>query len=433
MTVSQSSIAQASRKTRLLWALIALACVVTYVASIPVALTRLSSLCMVSICPTDQLTPGEYSMLALESISLSTYALYNLVGTGVFSVFFIVVGLLIALRLPGERMALYTSTTLLVFGVFATEQVDGLGWLSFPLEMWVDVGSSAAWVLFAVLLFVFPDGHFYPGWTRWLAVAWVLTQVPYFVGQFFPAAVIFNVGNWPSWAQLPVYTFLFGAGVASQITRYRHSSVLQRQQTKWVMLGLALAAAGVIVLSELPTVLSIAWFEMGSPGKMVLDALVTFCLLPLPVSLAAAILRRRLWDVDRYINRALVYGILTAIIGLAYMILVIVFQKMLAVLVGGEGSTLSTALTTLLVVALFFPLRRRLQSWIDRRFYRRRYDAEQAVNALGAALRTEVDPNALSEQVLKAVDRAMLPDSLSLWLRPQAVPVRGESQPYQSG
>jgi len=275
-----------------------------------------------------------------------------------------------------------------------------------------------------VLIFsLFPSGQFVPRWTRW---ACVVVLAALFPSTFFPNAPLTQ----DILARLLGYSLLLSEIailVVAQLYRYRRvSSPMQRQQTKWVVFGLA-ASSGVTVGSTILSLLFPALSDPGSPSgapyQLSLVILGDVTLLFSPLSFGFAMLRSRLWDIDVLINRALVYGSLTIILALVYVVGVIGTQTIVGRLIhAGEQqqSSISFAVITLIIVALFMPLRRRLQAVIDRRFYRRKYDAERTLAAFGQTLRSEVDLEQLGERLLAVVEETMQPAHASLWLRPPA-------------
>jgi hypothetical protein len=191
----------------------------------------------------------------------------------------------------------------------------------------------------------------------------------------------------------------FLAALVSLAQRWRRARGNEREQLKWVAFaaGLALVANIVLQIFQLP--------GLGLVGVVLV-----------PVGAAVAILRYRLYDIDRIISRTLGYGLLTALLGLVYVAGVFVFGRLLNP--GGKPSELAVAASTLAVAALFQPARRRVQAAVDRRFNRARYDAARTVAAFSARLRDQIDLDTLSTELLAVVDQTMEPTQVSFWLRP---------------
>jgi hypothetical protein len=223
---------------------------------------------------------------------------------------------------------------------------------------------------------------------------------------------------------LPIMLWLFlwmGLGAYAQIFRYRYiSTPTERQQTKYVVWGLVIAFATAFLAflvnylgrSFIPSPLVSMQLKLLS---LTITLLVALPLLPLSVALS--ILRYRLWDIDLLIRRTLVYGVLTAILVLLYFGLVVVLEGVLRSLVGSSGQ-IATVISTLVIAALFNPLRRRIQDFIDRRFYRQKYDAELALAEFVAAARNETNLNQLSTYLTATVQKTLQPEQVSLWIRP---------------
>ena len=368
---------------------------------------------------------------------LVTLAIYRpltlavLVEGALYAFFFVLgfatVGLVLALRRPGNPIGwLYGAA--------------GLAWAyTIPLGPWVDqllrehrplpflaqlqvAVSEFGWApaiglgitLPALLL---PNGHLRS--RRWRLV--VITSVTGFVlatvgGALAPgpieevgidnplglagpagdvASVLTIVGVLLHWWSLP-------PAAVCVILRFRSSRGVERQQMRWVAAGVAGAVAGLLV--SLPSGLGIA---PDFVSHIVYPAL----LLP-PVAIGVAVLRYRLYDLDRVISRTLTYGLLTLLLGLGYAGVVLGLGRLLP-----EGSSLVVAAATLAAVAAFSPLRRRVQALVDRRFNRRRYDAARTVEGFAARLRDQVDLDALHGELLAVVDQTMQPTRASLWLR----------------
>jgi hypothetical protein len=186
------------------------------------------------------------------------------------------------------------------------------------------------------------------------------------------------------------------------VLRFRGSHGVERQQLRWVAAG---AAVAILVLLPLPG-------QVLLPGFM-----TTLAVLCVPVSVAVAVLRYRLWDLDRLVSRTVTYLLLTGLLVLPYLVILPAATR----LAQGAGN-LAVATATLAAAALFQPLRRWLQDLVDRRFNRRRYDAARTVEAFAARLREQVDLDALSAELLAVVEQTVAPTKASLWLRPPANP-----------
>src|SRR5215218_513772 len=200
---------------------------------------------------------------------------------------------------------------------------------------------------------------------------------------------------------LTVAGLVVGAG--SLVARFRRARGVERQQLRWLALAAALTGAGAAVVG--------VGMAMGATAVPLFAAGV--CLALLPLATGAAILRYRLYDLDRIVSRTVAYGLLTVLLGLGYAAVVLGLGRLLP-----EGSSLVVAAATLAVAAVFQPLRRRIQQAVDRRFNRRRHDAGRIIEAFGARLRDQVDLDTLTAEVLAVVDQTMQPTQTSLWLRP---------------
>jgi len=226
-----------------------------------------------------------------------------------------------------------------------------------------------------------------------------------------------NILSWPFPLIVIELVLAYGSPIAIQVYRYRRvSSPAQRQQTKWVIFGLVSALLLLFV-----SFFSGALFPPDSLYQLTSDPFSSLAFLLLPLSVSIAILRSRLWDIDFIIQRTIVYGTLTATLVVIYAGLVIGLQTLVRLFIGQiSQSPVVIVASTLAIAALFRPLRHRLQALIDRRFYRRKYDAAKVVAAFSATLRQEVDLDTLREQLVAVVQETMQPSHVSLWLRPPA-------------
>jgi hypothetical protein len=205
---------------------------------------------------------------------------------------------------------------------------------------------------------------------------------------------------------------LVGSGLAilaaawSLVVRFRRARGVERQQLRWIALAAVLTLAAVFVLAGL--------LAAGTRDPVVLGWVTAVCIALLPLATGAAILRYRLYDLDRIISRTLAYGLLTVLLGLGYAGVVLGLGQLL-----GRDSSLVVAAATLAVAAVFQPARRRIQALVDRRFNRRRYDAARTIAAFSGRLREQIDLDTLTAELLAVVDQTMQPTQASLWLRPQ--------------
>lgn len=348
----------------------------------------------------------------------------------IFVLAHLVLAVVIIWRRPDEWIALFVCFALVTNGAMIPLSLMYPPGSTSPLaQVLVHGVTFIALASGVILLYLFPNGQFVPPWTRLLAFIWAILV---FTAVFWPTST-FSLSTWPVWLQLLMLLVWPGVGLFAQIYRYIHvSRSIQRQQTKWAMLGLTAAALGplayflpFVILPSLngPLIPNILYQRVGASFftfsfLLRLSGLtaLTLVLLLFPLTLAIAVLRYHLWEIDILINRALVYGLLTGTLGLVYFVSVALLQGLLRVFTG-QGSQLAIIFSTLAIAALFNPLRRRIQTLIDRRFYRHKYDAAQVLAAFSAAIRDEVDLNRLTEQLRLVVEETMQPEHVSLWLR----------------
>ncbi len=401
---------------RAVWAVVSVLALGLFVASLPLAYAQYHTACVAGYeCPWWRLSPEEANALQEAGLSTGFYAAYRLANDVVFAVGFCLVGAAIVWRKPSGRMPLFASLALVTFGT-ATTPVQVLAEISpvwgLPATLVIFLGTT----LFLVFFCLFPDGRFVPHWSLALAAVWVVYQGARY---FFPGSP-FDPQSWSRLLDVLSMLALFGGLAFAQVYRYvRVSRPIERQQTKWVVFGLA-AAILVFAGLALPVGLFPTLAEPGTPGLlyslggMTLANLGFLCL---PVSIGVAVLRYRLFDIDPLINRTLVYGLLTACLAALYGTSVVVLQGLFRAFTGQE-TDLAIVASTLAIAVLFQPLRRRIQNFTDRRFYRRKYDAAMTLDAFGARLREEVDLDRLSADLLAVTKEALEPAHVSLWLRP---------------
>jgi hypothetical protein len=285
---------------------------------------------------------------------------------------------------------------------------------------WVWVPAVGLNVFLGLL---FPDGRL-PSrrwrWFFWLSVFLIFVGTisqAFAPGSVLGASGIYNplgVEGLPNYWMLTlalVFTLIFVATVSLFIRRLRARGV-ERQQLKWFTYSVTLGTSGSIFTYIIsPAIGAPLWLEWV--GYLVLLA----GFISVPISMGIAILRYRLYEIDLIINKTLVYGALTATLALVYFVDIVVFQEVFRALTG-QTSQVAIVASTLMIAALFNPLRRRLQAFIDRRFYRRKYDAARILGAFGSRLRDETDLETISQDLVGVVNETMQPAHVSLWLRP---------------
>jgi hypothetical protein len=359
---------------------------------------------------------------------------------GVIFLIFPLVGALIASRRPRNAIGWILLAEGLLWMFLGMTDYYGLYGVARPGSVPFPVGVAAVnnfmWVpavglLGTYVFLLFPDGRL-PS-RRWRPLAWlsgtVIVLVSILVGL--TPGGLQNLGGirnpyalegYPwletvAYIVLPLLPLCMLASVISLVMRYRRSRGEERQQIKWI----AFAASFVGLLYLIAMVCAFifpsgAWFQAGSPLWLDLlgyAALSSFTLVP--IAIGFAVLRYRLYEID-IINRTLVYGSLTISLALVYVGLVVSLQYVFRALAGGDSQLVIVA-STLAIAALFNPLRRRNQSFIDRRFYRRKYDARKTLEEFSARLREETDLDSLSEDLVGVVRETVRPARVSLWLR----------------
>ena len=401
---------------RAAWATITIVAVALCIADIPPGYAEQLTVCTQSLCQNQQATPSMVRALHSAGLSLQFYALYLQILASTTVSIALAIALIIAWRKSRDWMGLLVSLALIIFGTVPFTDYQQLAATYHPILLFP--GALLQILLNALPLLVgylFPNGRFVPRWTGWFALLVILFMG---IGTVFPAS-LFNTTTWPGLPGIALQVVLIGTILFAQIYRYlRVSTPSERQQTKWVVFGIAVLIIYFIVLNIIGT-LSPALTQANGLGILFAEASYFLAIIIIPLSLAFSILRYRLWDIDLLIKRTLVYSILTGILALIYLGCVILLQNLVNRLTGQAGqSPIIIVASTLLIAALFQSLRRRIQRVIDRRFYRRKYDAARTLAAFSATLRNEVDLNQLREHLLAAVQETMQPAHVSLWLRP---------------
>jgi signal transduction histidine kinase len=378
------------------WVAVVLLVVGLFVAAVP---ARYDQIVTLSNLPEDIDSTILRTNLAEAGLSIRFYATYHLVIEICFAAVCLTLAAVIFRRRSDERMALFVALLLVLLGTTFWGTTAALS-LYHPAGSWVSESLDAVGKMSLFLFFyLFPDGRFVPRWTRYLALAMIAGVIS---GIFFPGTPL-AVSNWP----VPLLLlFMLGwllTGVFAQIYRYRRvSGPVQRQQTKWVFFGFTVALVsflGVIFFGEV--LFSLA--EPGTRGELVGMTVMTLSMLLIPLSIGAAILRHRLFDIDLVINRTLVYGALTACIVGIYVLVV----GYLGSLLRTDGNLAISLVATGVVAVIFAPLRERLQRGVNRLMYGERDDPYAAVSRLGERLEAALAPEEVLPRIVETVREAL--------------------------
>jgi hypothetical protein len=361
---------------------------------------------------------------------------YWLLNT-VIAVSFSPVGAVIAPRLPPQNPIGWLFCTIGLIGAvrlfvaeyaIATLLAEPGGSLLSKLPggealAWV---SSWVWVVhfgpFLFLALLFPDGRL-PS-PRWRVFAWLVVVVVVVgtvaVALWPETAARFDPVNHPLGIEVaapvinPMETILYVLALVattSLLVRLRRSKGVKRQQVKWFAYAVVMLATSTTLANVVSETMDVDWLDAIS------SVLVIASVVGLPVAMSIAILRYRLYDIDFLINRTLVYGSLTVVLAGVYVGSVVLLQELFRALTGSK-SQLAIVASTLAIAALFNPLRRRIQGFIDRSFYRRKYDSRKTLEAFSTKLREETDLDTLSDDLVRVVKETIQPEHVSLWLRP---------------
>ena len=360
--------------------------------------------------------------LAAYGVPVSMYAGYLTALHIIVAACFVAVGGAIAALTRAAPRARFVAATLITFGLalpgttFAVITGRPISEISFnPLQ-------GLGWFFLLLFAYLFPTGRFVPTWMRYLVPVWAAW-----------VAVFFAAGN-TAFARQPaliglsflVWVAWFATGAYAQYHRYwRVSGLAERYQTKWAALGFLAAIIGALIATA-PHIAALSLRRLDLLDvryQVIATTVMSLCGLLIPVTIGAAVLRRRLFEIDVIINRALIYGALSAILGGVYSLCVIALVGAGGAITGhfsvsAANEPLVFTVATLIVAALARPLRRRVQRAINRRFYRRRYDLQRILETFGAELNHQVELEQIRDRLLQTIYRTVQPSHISLWLAP---------------
>ena len=323
------------------------------------------------------------------------------------SMAFLVVAAIIFWRKSQEWIGLFVSFVLVAFGCSGitssfTEALHIVHPDWWVVGLLVNILTVIQYAALGMFFCIFPTGRFVPRWSWLLVSLWIIQD--FFFSA--PPNSPFFIGNWPPLLAITELLVVWGGSLTVQVYRYRRvSDARQRQQAKWLIFG-GISAVLLLIISSILGSYAPGLSAPDSPYHLAGTTIYVVLFLFIPLAIGVAILRYQLWDIDRIINRTLIYGTLTVILALVYFGLIISLQSLARLMAGtlSEQPFVIVA-STLVIAALFQPLRRRIQTVIDRRFYRRKYDAARTLEAFSATLRNEVDLATLNEHLIAVVVR----------------------------
>lgn len=388
---------------RILWIIIFLLCFVMLLVLVPI-IFRLTE--------RDWQVLSSYAFVS-NFITYTTYVRYMLVIRYFALGIFLAAALVIFWRKSHDWIALLTSATLVLLPIaffFSFEYPAYLTPWGSLLENLGGLITAIAVVCLILFFNLFPDGKFaLPGMSVWilLSIAVILAMLILMYAET-PGDLFWGIF-------ITAFLFILFISVYAQVYRYRRlANPTQRQQIKWVLLAFFITAGGLlgmIFLSSIP----VRYLSEAQRNFISLH-FELLMMTSIPVSMMISIFRYRLWDIDIIIRRTLVYGSLSATLLVTYLISVVLLQSLFSS-IGGQQSAVAIVISTLVIAALFNPLRRRIQHDIDHRFYREKYNAEQVLARFSAAARDETNIYRLTDELLHVVQETVQPESISLWIR----------------
>lgn len=388
---------------------------VLYSVGIPVYFAYYSTLC--SDCLDARLTPAKMQTLHMLGISITAYASYWTAINCLFALIYCAVGLFIFARKSGDRMTVLASFSLVALGISFPDIPNTLATVQPGWWLPVNLLNALGLPSLIAFLFVFPTGRFVPVFTRWVALGFAVVYVS---GTLFPESVIAFPHRFRLLTLLLVL-IVFGTLIWAQIYRYRRVSTPdERQQTKWVVFGMVIALLGFLLFAFLPLALLQVFFPLQRLSLLTSVLVITsiyLVLLLIPLSLAVAILRYRLWDIDIIIRRTLVYSLLTACVAGVYVLVVVA----LGAIFRAEGNILISFCATFLIALLFQPLRALLQRSVNRLFYGQRDEPYKVIARLSRRLEETLASDAVLSTITETVAQALkLPYTAILWKQEEA-------------
>lgn len=384
--------------TRLLWLVVCASATITFFVALPFRWALLTH-------------PSPTNLANMTALGISTefFAAYSIFWELVIAVPYIIVGFIIYWRCGEERIALFTSLVLVVFGVGSgtiTPTIRALLGLHPALDVLQHTFEFLSWLGLGLFFYLFPDGRFVPTWTRWLAAIWVPVCI---VWNYVPSSPLAPL-NWSPWLFVPFIGLFWASWMYAQVYRYRRASnAIERQQTKWIVL----AIVAIILLMLVTSVVGffIPGYDLMGEGQATPEAfgymfwqwLSSPLMAALPIAIAFSIMRYRLWDIDQLISRALVYGALTLFVVATYMLMV----GGLGTLIQSSGNLGLSLVATGMIAVLFNPLRERLQRFFSRWLYGERDDPYAVLSRLNKNLEATLAPDAALSSIVETIAQTL--------------------------
>lgn len=383
-----------------------------FAASLPIYVEHLRTVCVEVACHAAPTPPPGAQALREAGLSASFYAVYYAALDVVIALAYLAVAALIFWRTSGERVALLGAFTLLIWGFCSVAFTVGAA-----AEVYPQWGPALAYAQFLGLVsitlffFLFPDGRFVPRWGRWLALVLISLLMP---GHLWPDSPL-DYRSWPPPISGLLVLAWIGSMIGVQVYRYRRvSSAVERQQTKWVVFGVAGSFLGFFAFVSMPALLSPSFHDESSILRnLVANTGGSIAMLLLPVSIGVAILRHRLWDIDVVIRRSLVYGALTGIVAGLYMLIVGGLGALLRI----EDHPILSLLATGVIAVAFAPLRDRLQRAVNRLLFGERDEPYRVLSRLGRQVEETLTPEAMLPTIVETVTQALRLPYASITLR----------------
>lgn len=395
------------------WIVLAVAYLAIWLPSLPEYYERVSTLTIEPFRLGERVifdNPTALRDATQRGVSMAASAAID-VGLDLLGVFvYNVVAVVILLRAP-TLFGWLTAFVLMWMGVVTMTRAVGVAEPFAGAVFLVEIPGYLVWPLWLLWLYLFPTGQPVPRWSHLVVVAlfivFMLVSALGLLGAFgiVPPQLDTTFASLGGLAVLP----LFGFVLFAQIYRYRKvSTLIERQQTKWFLLGLGIFALTLLLFVFTPD---------SFKTSVVVQNILNIIFLVFPVSVALAILRYRLFDIDILIRRTLTYTLVTALLVLVFFGSVVLLQQLFSGITGSGQNELVTVLSTLAIAALFVPVRNRVQTEIDKRFNRNRYNSQLVLTDFANTVRDETDLDKLAGRLMQVVDETMQPKSVSVWLK----------------